>query len=69
MESDFFSAAVWWALGLQEPFSPRVVPGTGSYPGQQREVCLAGCFFVVAIPRWSEARGGGVACTEAIRFS
>ena len=33
--SPFFSAGVWWALGLQLPFSPCILPGVGSYPGQQ----------------------------------
>lgn len=30
MASDFFWAEVWWDFGLQLPFSPREVPGTGS---------------------------------------
>ena len=29
MASDFFSAAVWCALGLQLPLVPRAFPGTG----------------------------------------
>ena len=33
--SPFFSAGVWWALGLQLPFSPCFLPGVGSKPGQQ----------------------------------
>lgn len=48
--SDFFSAAVWCAFGLHEPFAPRGLPATGSYPGQQREVCFAGSFFAFPWP-------------------
>jgi hypothetical protein len=50
MASDFFSEAVWWALGLQLPFSPADLPGTGSYPGQQWEVCFAGDFLALPWP-------------------
>jgi hypothetical protein len=56
--SDFFSAAVRCAFGLQLPFCPRFVPGIGSYPGQQREVCFAGAFLArpCRVELWFEER-------------